>query len=339
MVLAAAAMGGLAVAVTGTAKGKGADGEAVVTIVGDIMLSRGVQQYLTEYGYDYPYEEVKEIFLKDDLTIGNLECPITERESAADKTKRFVFRADEENAAALKRAGLDCLNLANNHSMDYLSGGLFDTMEQLKAQGLSFVGAGENASSDTYAVFEVNGLTIELFAYSALPPEGFFFHEEKPTVSYIGMTNLSRLETEIKEADCDFKIVYFHWGIEYEPYKSETQERLAKAAIDAGADLVVGAHPHVLQGKEIYQGKYIYYSLGNFIFDRQIPPGTDESLILQLTIDQDGLKKAEEIPVKIWKGKPTTTEQDRGEKRRQVYGYTGNQGRDAGAEPDSGQTE
>lgn len=298
-------------AVIGAARREETKGEAVVTIVGDIMLSRGVQQYLTEYGYDYPYEEIRHIFLEDDLTVGNLECPITRRESAADKTKRFVFRADEENAAASKRAGVDCLNLANNHSMDYLSGGLSDTMEQLKAQGLSFVGAGDNASADPYAVFEVNGLTIGLFAYSALPPEGFFFHKEKPTISYIGTTNLSRLETEIKAADCDFNIVYFHWGIEYEPYKSETQERLAKGAIDAGADLVVGAHPHVLQGKELYQGKYIYYSLGNFIFDRQIPPGTDESLILQLTIDQDGLKKAEEIPVKIWKGQPATTQQDR----------------------------
>lgn len=336
MALAAAAV--LAAGI-GAARWKEAKREAVVTIVGDIMLSRGVQQYLTEYGYDYPYEEVKEIFLKDDLTVGNLECPITERESAADKTKRFVFRADEENAAALKRAGLDCLNLANNHSMDYLSGGLSDTMEQLKAQGLSFVGAGENASSDTYAVFEVNGLTIGLFAYSALPPEGFFFHEDKPTVAYIGTTNLSRLEKEIKAVDCDFRIVYVHWGIEYEPYKSETQERIAKSAIDAGADLVVGAHPHVLQGKEVYQGKYIYYSLGNFIFDKQIPPGTDESLILQLTIDRDGLKKAEEIPVKIWRGKPVIIERDRGEKRGQVYGYTENQGRDTGAEPDSGQTE
>lgn len=309
--LIALAAAAVLAAVIGAARWEETRGEAVVTIVGDIMLSRGVQQYLTEYGYDYPYEEVRHIFLADDLTVGNLECPITRRESAADKTKRFVFRADEENAAALKRAGVDCLNLANNHSMDYLSGGLSDTMEQLKAQGLSFVGAGDNASADPYAVFEVNGLTIGLFAYSALPPEGFFFHKEKPTISYIGTTNLSRLETEIKAADCDFNIVYFHWGIEYEPYQSETQERLAKGAIDAGADLVVGAHPHVLQGKELYQGKYIYYSLGNFIFDRQIPPGTDESLILQLTIDQDGLKKAEEIPVKIWKGQPATTQQDR----------------------------
>ena len=96
--------------------------ELVITIVGDIMLSRGLLGYLDEYGYDYPYEDVKEFFLNDDLTVGNLECPITDRDSAADKTKRFVFRADAENAAALKRAGFDCLNLANNHSMDYLSG-------------------------------------------------------------------------------------------------------------------------------------------------------------------------------------------------------------------------
>lgn len=293
----------------------------VVTLVGDIMLSRGVQPYLEKYGYDYPYEEVRDIFLNDDLTIGNLECPITDRNSAADKTKRFVFRADEENAAALKRAGIDCLNLANNHSMDYLSGGLSDTMKHLKEQRLPFVGAGENGSSDTSFVFEKNGISVGLLAYSALPPEGFFFNEEKSTVQYIGATNLSRLETEIEALSCDFTIVYFHWGIEYEPYKSETQEMLAKSAIDAGADFVVGAHPHVLQGREVYKGKYIYYSLGNFIFDRQIPPGTDESMILQITVNQEGVGKVEEIPVVIREGKPVRVEAVRqtGQIEREIF--------------------
>ena len=98
--------------------------EFVISIVGDIMLSRNVQSALDKNGYDYPYEEVSPYFLKDDLTIGNLECPITDAGNAANKEKRFIFRADYENAAALSRAGFDCLNLANNHSMDYLGTGL-----------------------------------------------------------------------------------------------------------------------------------------------------------------------------------------------------------------------
>lgn len=279
-------------------------GQVTVSIVGDIMLSRSVQEYLDQYGYDYPYEDVRDIFLNDDLTIGNLECPITNDENSADKTKRFIFRADEENAAALRRAGFDCLNLANNHSMDYLSSGLHDTMVHLENNGLTFVGAAENASLNSSCIFQKNGIRVGVLAYSMFPPEGFFYNKEKPTIQYISNTDTSRLEKDLAALDCDFKIVYFHWGIEYQPYKSESQELMAKKAIDLGADLIVGAHPHVQQEVEIYNGKYIYYSLGNFIFDRQIPPGTDESVILQVSIDKKGVWNIEEITVKLEKAKP-----------------------------------
>lgn len=279
--------------------------QITISITGDIMLSRGVQQYLDQYGYDYPYDEVKEIFLADDWTIGNLECPITARGNAADKTKRFIFRADAENGAALAQAGYDCLVLANNHTMDYFSEGLYDTMINLEQNGLEFAGAVENAAGNSSCIFEKNGIRVGLLAYSAFPPEGFFYNQDKPSVQYISTMDLTGMEKNIAAlADCDFTIVYFHWGVEYLPYRSESQELMAKAAIDAGADFVVGAHPHVLQEAEVYNGKYIYYSLGNFIFDRQIPPGTDESMIVQLKITKDGLAEIEEIPVKIEAGRP-----------------------------------
>lgn len=279
--------------------------ELTITMTGDIMLSRGVLNYLKEYGYDYPYEEVRGIFLNDDLTIGNLECPITDGGGAADKRKNFLFKADPENGAALARAGFDCLNLANNHSMDYLSNGLLATMNCLEKNGLSYVGASKNAALDSAYVFRKNGIQVGLLAYSAFPPEGFFFNQEKPTVRYISTLDLSRIEQDIESMDCDFLIVYFHWGIEYQPYKSETQELLAKKAIDSGADFVVGAHPHVLQDTEVYKDKYIYYSLGNFVFDKQIPPGTDQSMILQIRIDKEGILDIKEIPVTIKGAKPS----------------------------------
>ncbi len=286
-------------------------GQITISITGDIMLSRGVQQYLDEYGYDYPYDHVRDLFLQDDWTIGNLECPITGFDNAADKTKRFIFRADEENASALVRGGYDCLVLANNHSMDYLSEGLHDTMISLEKNGLAFAGAVENSAGNSTCIFEKNGITVGLLAYSAFPPEGFFYNEDKPSVRYISTMDLTRLEDDIAAlADCDFTIVYFHWGIEYNSYHSESQELMGKAAIDAGADFVVGTHPHVLQEPEIYNGKYIYYSLGNFIFDRQIPPRTDESMILQLTITKDGLAGIEEIPVRIEDGRPVSADRN-----------------------------
>ncbi len=273
--------------------------EIVITIAGDVMLSRGVQQYLEKYGYEYPYEEVRDLFLEDDLTIANLECPITSCENPANKEKRFVFRADLENAAALRDAGFDCMNLANNHSMDYLGKGLGQTMESLWEAGVSTVGAGMNADADAAYVFEKDGYKVGVLAFSAFPTEGFFYDAGEPTVSYISDYNLDQVAGKIAALECDYKIVYFHWGMEYRPYISETQESYAHMAVESGADFVVGTHPHVVQESEIYQEKPIYYSLGNFVFDTQIPAGTDETLILRLTLDGDGLKRIEEIPAKI----------------------------------------
>lgn len=282
----------------GEAATEGTD-EIIITIVGDVMLSRGVQQYLEQYGYGYPYEEVRDLFLEDDLTIANLECPITSCENPANKTKRFVFRADLENAAALRDAGFDCMNLANNHSMDYLSKGLGQTMELLWEAGVATVGAGMNAEADTSYVFEKDGYQVGILAFSAFPTEGFFYNAEEPTVCYISDYNMEQVAEKIEALECDYKIVYFHWGMEYRPYISETQEAYAHMAVESGADFVVGTHPHVVQESEIYQEKPIYYSLGNFVFDTQIPEGTDETLILRLTLDEDGLKGIEEIPAKI----------------------------------------
>ena len=274
--------------------------EFVISIVGDIMLSRNVQSALDKNGYDYPYEEVSPYFLKDDLTIGNLECPITDAGNAANKEKRFIFRADYENAAALSQAGFDCLNLANNHTMDYLATGLGDTMEALRSANISTVGAGMNAEDDSTFIFEKDGYKIGVLAFSALPTEGFFYDEKAPTIAYVSTYNTELVGEKIRNLECDFKIVYFHWGTEYMPYKTETQENFAHMAVDNGADLVVGAHPHVQGEKEIYQGVPIYYSLGNFVFDRQIQPGTDETLILQIVIDRNtGISSIAEIPAKI----------------------------------------
>lgn len=309
MVIPLLAVGLAALAAQAAAEKERIPDSLTISITGDIMLSRGVTQYLDQYGYDYPYDAVRDLFLQDDWTIGNLECAITDRENAADKTKRFIFRADPENATALARGGYDCVSLANNHSMDYLSDGLLDTMVNLEENGLVFAGAAADSASDSSTIFEKNGIRVGLLAYSAFPPEGFFYNKDKPSVRYIGTMDLTGLEKDLTDlADCDFTIVYFHWGIEYDPFRSIEQELLAKAAIDAGADFVVGTHPHVLQEAEVYKGKYIYYSLGNFIFDRQIPPGTDESMILQLTITGDGLTGIEEIPARIEAGRPVIDE-------------------------------
>lgn len=275
--------------------------EIVISLAGDVMLSRGVQKYLDENGYAYPYEEVRNLFLEDDFTIANLECPITQYAFHANKAKRFVFQADVENARALKEAGFDCLNLANNHSMDYLSDGLGETIENLQKEEIAVVGAGMDAFSDTSVVFEKNGIKVGVLAFSVFPSEGFFYNEKEPTVSYVSDYNLEEIGEKIKAMEVDFKIVYFHWGVEYQPFNSPMQEEYAHMAVENGADFVVGAHPHVLQNTENYMDVPIYYSLGNFVFDRQIQEGTDKTMILQLQIDKEGLKDIKEIPARIEK--------------------------------------
>lgn len=273
--------------------------ETVISVAGDIMLSRGVQPKLEKFGYDYPYEQIKELFLTDDLTIVNLECPITEAENPVSKPSNLIFKADLENAEALKRNGIDCIDLANNHSMDYRADGLGETMDVLETVGIATVGAGRNADDDFTQIFEINGLRIGVLAFTEFSTEGFFYNANEPCFDLVTEYNLDSVAKRIEEFDCDFKIVYFHWGIEYEGAHSDRQELFAHRAVESGANFVVGSHPHVLQDTEIYKGVPIYYSLGNFVFDRQVPFHTDETAVLQITVDEDGLAKTEFIPCRI----------------------------------------
>ena len=282
-----------------------------LTFAGDIMLSRGLDKYLNEKGYDYPYENVKDIFLSDDLTIVNLECPITSYGRGANKAKRFVFKANSENAFAMKRAGIDLCDLANNHTMDYRSEGLGDTMGVLTKAGIAYVGAGENASSNMSYIFEKNGYKVGILAYSLFPPEGIVYNENNPNINYLSEfedLKSERVKTDLKKLKADFKIVYFHWGVEYEPFARDMQKKLARDTIDGGADFVVGTHPHVIQGSEVYNGKYIYYSIGNCVFDKQIQKGTDEGMLLRVNIGKNKSVNIKEQRFKIKKGRPELVE-------------------------------
>ena len=282
-----------------------------LTFAGDIMLSRGLDKYLNEKGYDYPYENVKDIFLSDDLTIVNLECPITSYGRGANKAKRFVFKANSENAFAMKRAGIDLCDLENNHTMDYRSEGLGDTMDALTKAGIAYVGAGENASSNMSYIFEKNGYKVGILAYSLFPPEGMVYNENNPNINYLSEfedLKSERVKTDLKKLKADFKIVYFHWGVEYEPFARDMQKKLARDTIDGGADFVVGTHPHVIQGSEVYNGKYIYYSIGNCVFDKQIQKGTDEGMLLRVNIGKNKSVNIKEQRFKIKKGRPELVE-------------------------------
>ncbi len=275
-----------------------------VSIVGDVMLDRGVARVMDERGYDYPYENVSEIFQYDDITLGNVECPITSSENPVLKKRVIVFRAESKNAKELKKAGFEVLNLANNHSMDQRSEGLRDTIALLNANGISTVGAGENREEARKPIFKnANGVKIGILGYTVFPPEGFICSGDDYDAARIYLKSLSDEVSRAKK-ECDFLIVTMHWGNEYENYPSEMQRDLAHMMVESGADLIAGHHPHVLQGVEKYMDKYIFYSLGNFIFDRQIPNGTDISAIIQIDISKRGCENIDIIPVKIERSQP-----------------------------------
>jgi len=297
-------------------------GEINLCAAGDILLDRGVRQALTERDYNYPYERVKDILTNADIAFANLECPITERGTPVYKRRELVFKGDPENAQALKRAGFDILNLANNHTMDYESAGLSSTLNILREAGIAALGAGlTRAEASKPVLIKKGDCLVGFLGYTVFPPEGYISLAGKPDVARV---DYKTIEKKIKEAKkkCDFLVVSFHWGKEYDFFPSEDQKELAHMAVDCGADLVIGHHPHVLQGVETYKGKLIFFSLGNFIFDRQLQSGTDETIILYLTIENRRRKEARLIPVKIVDCRPqiaTGSEAEHILKRLQLY--------------------
>ncbi|MEW9124903.1 MAG: CapA family protein [Thermotaleaceae bacterium] len=287
-----------------------------ITLVaaGDILLDRGVRKCIEGNGFDYPYLKVQEYFQKGDISFANLECPLTSGGSGVLKDRALIFKGDVENARVLKNVGFTILNLANNHTLDYASEGLRNTLEALEANGIQSLGAGINAQEAREPVFiKVKGTTIGFLGYSQFPSEGYLYFSDRPEVARVDQALMSKEIQRAKEK-CDFLVLSFHWGKEYDFYPSELQKNLAHHAVESGADLILGHHPHVLQSIEQYQGKLIFYSLGNFVFDRQIQPGTDETVILSVKINKGKWLEATLTPVKIIDCQPTPVAGKEGEK-------------------------
>ena len=283
---------------------KAINNEIHLVAVGDIMLARGVEKRIEKEGLNYPFVHTKEFLLKKDIVLGNLENPIYSGNSPVYKKSNLVFKAKSENAAMLKEAGFTILNLANNHTMDHKEAGLINTMKILHDNGISYIGAGiYNDKATSPLVIEKKGCKIGFLGYSMLGSEDNIYSNNQADIYKV----TAEINNEILEAKlkCDFLVVTVHWGNEYDFYPSEKQKKLAYQIINSGADLILGHHPHVLQGIEQYKDKYIFYSLGNFVFDKQIQKGTDESIILNLVIKNKQVAKINIIPIKIVDCQPT----------------------------------
>jgi poly-gamma-glutamate capsule biosynthesis protein CapA/YwtB (metallophosphatase superfamily) len=259
-----------------------------LAFVGDVMWASTVETRLKENGFDYPYLKVKELLQKPDITVANLETPITTR--GEPETKQYAYRSSPDGLPAFKEAGFDLVNLANNHILDYGLEGLTDTFDVLDRYDIKRVGAGRNAKEAFQPVIiEKNGVKVAFVGFSKVVPEnGWKAGTEKPGVADTYATKVPVEAVKNARKAADLVIVLAHWGKERADQPEPYQIDFAKEYIDAGADLVVGAHPHVLQGFEQYKGKWIAYSLGNFIFTMNPNPVTWESAILEATCDKSG---------------------------------------------------
>jgi poly-gamma-glutamate synthesis protein (capsule biosynthesis protein) len=285
--------------------------------VGDIMLARTVGVQVKALGPEIVFGGVQSVFDSADVLVGNLECAITA--STDRQAKSYSFAAPPETAEALALAGFDVLSLANNHAMDYGSQGLSDTRENLGEFGIASAGAGANADeAHAPVILERNGLRLAFLAYVDVPKEisGFDARTWIATVSHPGIAwaDPEQMKRDIAAAKqhADLVIVLLHAGNEVTAVISNiNNEQLldARTAIDAGATLVVGAHPHVLQQIERYHGGLIAYSLGNFVFD-QYNGVANATIILRVVLSRAGVVNYDYVPILINNGRPHIITED-----------------------------
>ena len=247
----------------------------VITLTGDILLDRGVRQVVEQKGIDQLFSaEIDSVFRTSDAVVGNLECPATKIHAPV--FKQYIFRAEPEWLNDLKRHGVTHLNLANNHSIDQGRKGLIDTKAQVLKAGMTPIGAGQNQ--------------VELENFARLP--------DQPCVSQQTVEALCQRIAQLRHDDPQcYIIVSLHWGWENHVEVVARQRYEARQLIDAGADCLVCHHTHTRQPSETYQGKPIFYSIGNFIFDPRNELNSQGSMV-RLTITEQGAT-AEELPIII----------------------------------------
>ncbi|MHB8727484.1 MAG: CapA family protein [Sulfuricaulis sp.] len=272
--------------------------EFSIAAVGDIMLGGTAQPEMQKYGYDYPFDRTRGILRRAQIVFCNLEGPLT-NDGQAEVEKKYLFRSPPEMVApALARAGFNVASLANNHTLDYGFQGLEDTRAALEKAGIQPVGAGRNLDQARAPVYiKTNGVTVAFLAYSLVFPEEFWAGPEKPGTAF-GHERYVRADVAATRRHADIVVVSFHWGREGTTEPRDYQVLLAHAAIDSGASVVLGHHPHILQGVERYKGGVIAYSLGNFAFGSYSKTAT-RSVIALFEFRQRRLHELRLVPIDV----------------------------------------
>ena len=278
----------------------GADSTETVSIVaaGDVMLGSWVQNVILENGWDYPFRNIDSILTQADIVFANLEAPFGTKDSAAFE-KTYTFQVAPDLVKVLTAGKINVVSVANNHIFDFGVEDLFETMTLLNQNNIQYSGAGKNLPEARQpARMEAKGKKIAVACYSLTFPEEFWATDTTAGTSFPFDTFFYDDLRKFK-AENDLVIVSFHWGGELLQYPKPYQLELAHNAIKVGADLVIGHHPHVVQGIELYRGKMIVYSLGNYIFG-SYSESVKESMLLKFYFGTNGLSACKIYPLNVY---------------------------------------
>ena len=262
-------------------------GDASLIFVGDIMVAETPGELIAR-GED-PFQTFAALLSSHDVRIGNLECVVATTGTAEEKP--YTFRADPRTLPVLKRH-FDAVSLANNHSGDFGKAAFAEQLALMDTAGLPYFGGGRDATAAHAPwIVERNGVRIALLGYVEFKPRSFEADASRPGVAWSGEDDdvIEDIIAARRVHRADIVIPFMHWGWEDEPDPSPRLRAFARRMIDAGADMVVGGHPHVTQGAEYYRGKPIIYSLGNFLFNGFDTPATTTGWVLSARVDRTGV--------------------------------------------------
>lgn len=281
-----------------------------MTMVGDVMMGRHVGEVTKRHGADYLFRHVKPYFDASDYVSGNFEHPILKNDASKyEQTDKSIhLYTDMDAIHAVKNAGFTVMNLANNHLMDYGEEGLRDTLDVFDRYNMDYVGGGENRkeAKEHINYQDVNGVRVATLGFTDAFVEGTIATKDRNGLLSANPDVLFDMIEKAKNEDhgnADLVVVNVHWGQEYDTEATPRQKALAKAMVDAGADIIIGHHPHVLQSFDVYKDGIIFYSLGNFVFD-QGWTRTKDSAMVQYNLTEDGKATIDVIPLQIEEATP-----------------------------------
>lgn len=269
-----------------------------IIFTGDAMFDRHIRTNARRNGYEIVLSDLSDFFNQSDLVVTNLEGPITNYPSRSEgsipgSTDNYYFTFDPQIVPVLKKNNINLVNLGNNHILNFGQDGLEQTLSFLDEANINYFGNTGTNLVDDYFIWQTKESTAKKLTLAFINHNQFVNKGETQSIATV-----KQIHSQKEEKNIDLIIVYTHWGNEYQTVANTTIQNIAHRFIDAGADLIIGSHPHVVQQSEVYRGKTIYYSLGNFVFDQYFEENVKNGLMVKVVIDPTTLEmQFEEIPI------------------------------------------